>query len=166
METEKMIEVKHGSENMVDLLNQEQAELKTAMIEEMAKDLNSFFDETPMELSFRHNSGEIDVIKDEKALKVLDDIIRQALIPCFAKFLTEQGYRKTTEGAVVLTRDEWEKYQITQRDWNAIYYDGIDKARKETAREIIKFVSEHCDNESLVWMLEEFVSKKLGVEEE
>jgi hypothetical protein len=75
------------------------------MIEEMAKDLNSFFDETPMELSFRHNSGEIDVIKDEKALKVLDDIIRQAVIPCFAEFLTKQGYRKIHEGAVVIQKE-------------------------------------------------------------
>lgn len=55
---------------------------------------------------------------------------------CRARWFIRNGYRKIPEGAVVLTKDEWEKYQITQRDWNAIYYDGIDQARKETAREI------------------------------
>ena len=39
MTEKEMIEIKHGSENMVDLLNQEQAELKTAMIEELGNTL-------------------------------------------------------------------------------------------------------------------------------
>lgn len=41
--------------------------------------------------------------------------------------------KEIPENSVVLTMEEWEKYQTTQRDWNAIYFDGIEKARKETA---------------------------------
>ena len=37
MTEKEMIEIKHGSENMVDLLNQEQAELKKAMVDKEAK---------------------------------------------------------------------------------------------------------------------------------
>lgn len=42
--------------------------------------------------------------------------------------------------------------------------EELSQARKETTQEIIKFVSEHCDNESLIWLLDEF-AKKYGVEE-
>lgn len=118
MTEKEMIEIKHGSENMVDLLNQEQTELKTAMIEEMAK---SYCDYCMAQTGEKKCENQAD-----KRCRVFWD----------CEFFYNAGYRKIPEGAVVLTEDEWEKYQITQRDWNAIYYDGIDKARKETAREI------------------------------
>ena len=118
MTEKEMIEIKHGSENMVDLLNQEQTELKKDMIEEMAEILG-----------YSCGSKSMDDCNE------FDDCDE-----CRATDFYNAGYRKIPEGAVVLTRDEWEKYQITQRDWNAIYYDGIDKARKETAREFASFV--------------------------
>jgi hypothetical protein len=55
---------------------------------------------------------------------------------CRAKELYNAGYRKIPENAVVLTREEWDKYQTTNRDWNAIYFEGIEKARKETAEKL------------------------------
>ena len=101
METEKMIEVKHGSENMVDLLNQEQAELKKAMIEELGNTL--YCKQDKFDLS---NPFEV------------------------AKAVVEEGYRKIPEGAVVLTREENEK-------WIDFLELNIKKARKETARELL-----------------------------
>lgn len=123
MTEKEMIEIKHGSENMVDLLNQEQAELKKAMIEEMAK---SYCDYCMAQTGEKKCENQAD-----KRCRVFWD----------CEFFYNAGYRKILDGAVVLTKDEWEKYQITQRDWNAIYYDGIDKARKETAREILQSLS-------------------------
>jgi hypothetical protein len=52
-----------------------------------------------MELSFNHDNGEVDIIKEKQALKVLDDITRQALIPMFSQVLVEQGYRKESDTA-------------------------------------------------------------------
>lgn len=50
-----------------------------------------------------------------------------------AEELLKHYQPKIHENAVVLTREEWDKYQTTNRDWNAIYFEGIEKARKETA---------------------------------
>ena len=77
------IEIKHGSENMVDLLNQEQAELKTAMIEELGNAL--YCKQDKFDLS---NPFEV------------------------AKAVVEEGYRKIHKGAVVLTKEEFDT-QIT-----------------------------------------------------
>lgn len=87
---------------------------KEKQIEEMAKDLNEFFDNTPMELSFKHKDGKSDIITDNKALKVLDAITRQALIPCFVECLTDLGYRKLPENSVVISSEQYINYLITQ----------------------------------------------------
>ena len=86
MTEKEMIEIKHGSENMCDLLNQEQAELKKAMIEEMKKDM---CEEYGTDLC--HNECHCDCAND-----------------FIAEMLYEKGYRKIPEGAVVLTREEFE----------------------------------------------------------
>ena len=80
---------------------------KQEQIEEIQQVLSKFFEETPMELSFNHDNGEVDIIKDKQALKVLDDITRQALIPMFSQVLVEQGYRKLPKDAVILTKEEY-----------------------------------------------------------
>jgi hypothetical protein len=63
-------------------------------IEEMKTALNNYFDNTPMELSFKHENGDTDIITDEKALGVIDAITRQALIPVFCEAIYNAGYRK------------------------------------------------------------------------
>lgn len=80
MTEKEMIEIKHGSENMVDLLNQEQAELKKGMIEELGNTL--YCKQDKFDLS---NPFEV------------------------AKAVVEEGYRKILEGAVVITRGEYER---------------------------------------------------------
>lgn len=40
------------------------------------------------------------------------------------------------------------------------------KERKKTADKIINFVSDHCDNEVLVWQLEDFVAKQFKYDKE
>lgn len=63
---------------------------------------------------------------------------------CIAEALHRDNYRKIPENTVVLTREEWDKYQETQRDWNAIYFEGIDKTRKETAEKFAERVKEEA----------------------
>lgn len=75
-----------------------------------------------------------------------------------AERLINEGYRKIPEGSVVLSKEENE-------NWLKWLEQNIEKARQKTAKEIIKFVSEHCDNESLIWLLDEF-AKKYGVKVE
>ena len=70
---------------------------------------------------------------------------RKELYVGSAETLYNAGYRKIPEGAVVLTREEWEKYQTTQRDWNAIYFDGIEQARKEMARKFARLAKQKID---------------------
>jgi len=67
---------------------------KEKQIEEMKKALNNYFDNTPMELSFKHENGDKDIITDEKALGVIDAITRQALIPVFCEAFYNADYRK------------------------------------------------------------------------
>ena len=78
MTEKEMIEIKHGSENMCDLLNQEQAELKKAMIEELGHTL--YCKQDKFDLS---NPFEV------------------------AKAVVEEGYYKVPKGAVVLTKEEF-----------------------------------------------------------
>lgn len=120
------------------------------MIEEMAKDLNS----------------SIAMMTNENFSGCLD----------IARFLTDLGYRKIPEGSVVLSKEELRNLtnkvfvehlmEVTKRqaEEREMLYEWLSQARKETAKEIIKFVSEHCDNESLIWLLDEF-AEKYGVEE-
>lgn len=119
MTEEEMIEVKHGSENMCDLLNQEQTELKTAMIEEMAGILG-----------YSCGSKSMDDCNE------FDDCDE-----CRATDFYNAGYRKIPEGAVVLTEEQMD--MLVSR---AYYEDQVKKARKETAREIF---SEVLDLEGL-----------------
>lgn len=76
MTEKEMIEIKHGSENICDLLNQEQAELKKAMIEELGHTL--YCKQDKFDLS---NPFEV------------------------AKAVIEEGCIKITEGAIVIDKD-------------------------------------------------------------
>lgn len=139
METEKMIEIKHGSENMCDLLNQEQAELKKAMIEELAHTL--YCKQDKFDLS---NPFEV------------------------AKAVVEEGYRKVPEGAVVLPREEynaWVNYyndvgQQIRKETAMEYY----KAMKEIIEKRTAWAGEF----TVEGMLEENdnLAKKFGLEVE
>lgn len=111
---------------------------KQKQIEEMAKDLTEVFEETPMELSFNYENGEVDIIKEKQALKVLDDITRQALIPFFAGCLTDLGYRKIPD-AVVLTREKEDEI------FNQ-FVEHTKKVRKETAEKFAERAKEAIIN--------------------
>lgn len=92
MTEKEMIEIKHGSENMADLLNQEQAELKKAMIEELGNTL--YCKQDKFDLS---NPFEV------------------------AKAVVEEGYRKIPEGSVVLTMEEWARLRNLEINYNDAY---------------------------------------------
>lgn len=65
-----------------------------------------------------------------------------------AKHFHNEGYRKVPEDSVVLTREEFEKYQNLKRDveysfeYNQGYTDGQIKGSKETAKKILKWLVE------------------------
>ena len=94
-------------------------------IEEMKTVLNNYFDNTPMELSFKHKNGDTDIITDEKALGVLDAITRQALIPVFCEVLHNEGYRKQSEIIDEFAKRLLDAFPEGNRDAHcpAIYYD-------------------------------------------
>ena len=71
----------------------------------------------------------------------LNEILKERKIACAYK-LYNAGYRKIPEGAVVLTREElWERDEILKRFETQI---AEVKARKETAREILKEIGKTC----------------------
>ena len=77
-----------------------------------------------------------------------------------AEVLVKQGYRKLPENSVVLSKEEYEKITkelITEQRAKEIAQEYFGVVRKETAEKLIKFVSEHCDNETLIWQLDEFI---------
>ena len=80
-----------------------------------------------------------------------------------AQRLYNAGYRKLPENAVVIPEKITEETSPEDIIKIAKYNETI---RKETAREIAKFVSEHCDDEGLMWVLDEFIAKQYGVEVE
>lgn len=78
-----------------------------------------------------------------------------------ARCLFSLGYRKLPKGAVVFTEEEQDNI-ISE---NAKFLrEKFTEIRENTAREIAKFVSEHCDDESLMWVLDEFIAKQYGIE--
>lgn len=83
-----------------------------------------------------------------------------------AKELLKHYQPKIPDGAVVLTMEEFDEFRQDQAEVKFLKKQIQDQARKETAREIVNFVAEHCDNESLVWLLDEFIAKQYGVEVE
>lgn len=114
MTEKEMIEIKHGSENICDLLNQEQTELKKAMIKELGHTL--YCKQDKFDLS---NPFEV------------------------AKAVVEEGYYKVPKGAVVLTEDNSEDIanMIINSSQVKETMDRLIKAwQKETAREIAGFV--------------------------
>ena len=161
MTEKEMIEIKHGSENMADLLNQEQTELKTAMIEELGNTL--YCKQDKFDLS---NPFEV------------------------AKAVIEEGCIKIPEGAVVLTREEMENL-YTEEEYDKAYEqaeatilgniaDGgtschwcikkhEEKARKETAREILTDLWKERNAIGQLMIFEEHLielAKQFGVEVE
>ena len=80
-----------------------------------------------------------------------------------AQRLYNAGYRKLPQNAVVIPEKITEETSPEDIIKIAKYNETI---RKETAREIAKFVSEHCDDEGLMWVLDEFIAKQYGVEVE
>lgn len=123
---------KQNEINLKDMTDVEfEKKLRTAVI---AKELNDFFEETPIELTYNHDNGEVDIIKEEQALKVLDDITKQAIIPFVAEVLVGLGYRKIDENVVVLTREEFEKHKgFSREEVDEISETAIKNASKETA---------------------------------
>ncbi len=91
----------------------------------------------------------------------------------FAEKLFEQGYRKTPENAVVLTREEYyerEKkiHEQAQIESVEIYKDMLKveraKARKETAEKIIDLIKTFCPDKKFVEAITRIIAERLGVE--
>ena len=58
----------------------------------------------------------------------------------------------------------WKVEAQTYKLWKDKLVEELKQSRKETVEKLIKFVSEHCDIETIIWQLDEFVAKSLGVE--
>lgn len=87
--------------------------------------------------------------------------------------LYDVGYRKIPEGAVVLTRKEYQKYcaykiiepQIKGcMDRERKLEKQLEQARKEAVREVLKKVDEESNGQTI--MVTNYIRKKYGVEVE
>lgn len=117
-------QVKDGA--FVDLLNQEQAELKKAMIEEMAKDCCKYCHTMTEEKECPATNGKL----------------------CFAERLKEAtyycniGYRKISEDEVVITKDKYEKlYEKGYLDgkiYSEIFYEK--RRKKEIENQVARAI--------------------------
>ena len=79
--------------------------------------------------------------------------------------LSKKYQPKISEDSVVLSREEKDKTDKYITDLCSMIdnlRDDLKKASKETAEKLIKFVSELCDNETLIWQLDEFVKNTWG----
>lgn len=146
METEKMIEIKHGSENMVDLLNQEQAELQKAMIEEMARDLSDSCDRKLLNKNPFSLTG---------WGKIAEHLIKKYhKIPYRAVVLSKEDFDKqmqAIENLIINKRSselEIKIFNDTKEAFENVLYNTemnlqhitteLDQVRKETAREFVE----------------------------
>lgn len=105
-------------------------------------------------------------LEDENS-EILDDYIAEKLI--------EQGYCKIPEGAVVLTREEYEELQ-TGKDFDYGYREGesnmtsyyenirLPEVRKETAREILSEMFKQIKGYENVDIILSRIAKQFGVE--
>jgi hypothetical protein len=84
-----------------------------------------------------------------------------------ARKLLEHYQPKIPKDSVVLSREEYEILKVKEKEKHwletcmSVWKNGKIDGGKETAEKIIKFVSEHCDNETLIWQLDEFVANNL-----
>ena len=111
------------------------------------------------------------------------DILTKSGCEGVAEILHNAGYRNCKDKIVIDKEDFYKNYilidelliakDLTEHFVNVasaqerkikLLQDELYHTRKETAREIVNFVAEHCDNESLVWLLDEFIAKEYGVE--
>ncbi len=98
-----------------------------------------------------------------------------------AEELINQGYRKIDEGAVVLTKEEYESLKNESADIAkdyqemAKFYDEkceeLDQARKETAKEILQELYDACKDDTYGQVVVDFsalesLAKQYGVEVE
>ena len=116
---------KQNEKDMVDLLNQEMRELQAhqKQIEEMAKVIEEAMAKARRTLGGHNN-----------------------IAMFYATMLSNAGYCKIPEGAVVLTREEYENLQALKGDYVKGYEAGVDEgwdnARKETAEKFAEMVSQ------------------------
>lgn len=81
--------------------------------------------------------------------------------------LVEMGYQRIKKDDIIISREEYEKYQNLKRDveysfeYNQGYTDGQIKGSKETAEKCIRLIKEtYFTKEALC----EFIAKQFGVE--
>ena len=113
------------------------------------------------------------------------DILTKSGCEGVAEILHNAGYRNCKDKIVIDKEDFYKNYilidelliakDLTEHFVNVasaqerkikLLQDELYHTRKETTRKIVNFVAEHCDNESLVWLLDEFIAKEYGVEVE
>ena len=84
----------------------------------------------------------------------------------YCEALYNAGYRKIPEGAVVLTREEYEKFQALRDDYVKGYEAGVDEgwdnARKETAEKLLNKVDYESNGQTKA--ITDLLRKEYGVE--
>ena len=76
------------------------------------------------------------------------------------------GYRKIPENAVVLTREEYDYLINDCKRWENLAVEKVDEiitTRKETAREILQWLKDHCAFAGWV-LVETYFREQFGVE--
>ena len=135
---EKQIEIKHGHENMVDLLNQEQEELQKAKaIEEMAKDLKEI--ETDVGHTLLNET--FSYVKEHKKYNPKNDFSKahtKTFEELTAEEMIKRGWVKHNEDSVVITREEYELLtnDLDKHDYGE-FESGYSQGSKETAEKIL-----------------------------
>ena len=128
MTDEKQIEIKRGTGGIVDLLNEEIAELSKAQIEEIGQAMANC--DTTCNKCFEQ-------LQSVMAMKIKERE-KHCQAYYYAKRLYNLGYRKLPENAVVVMPDKLNEYQKAELQIIK------DQARKETAREILSKVGKVC----------------------
>ena len=110
-------------------------------------------------------------MKEKKSLKE-----RMLLTPTFtAKQLCALGYQKLPEDSVVISREEYEIYDVVKKGYpndmsclaeklTEISHNSYKKGSKETAEKIIGLIKTFCPDKKFVEVITRIISERLGVE--
>lgn len=77
-----------------------------------------------------------------------------------ARAYYEQGIRKIPEGSVIVSKQVWEEHIENREKTNKIFEERV---RKETAREILLWLKEHCDYTGFT-IIEAYFKETFGVD--
>jgi hypothetical protein len=107
--------------------------------------------------------------KEKQIEEMAKDIVKMAGLDVYdkAKYLYEQGYRKTDKGSVVLTKEEFWKLsnKFSKKELDEIVEFHKNKASKETVEKILQKIKDSFwMNSNNCYALKLWIEQQFGVE--